>query len=345
MEPIPITSLHLKYIRPSDLTILRKKRGQGFRYFHTNGKAVTDQKLLTRIKALVLPPAWTDVRICAVANGHLQAIGRDARGRLQYRYHEKWHAHRNQTKFHRMADFANALPAMRAKIREHLAQRALNRTKVLAAAVEILQRTNMRVGNEIYTKTNHSHGLTTLRNQHALIRGSHIHFHFRAKSGKIREIDLDDPVLSRVLRKCQDLPGQVLFEYRGDDGLVHRVSSCDINRYIQELSGEHFTAKDFRTWCGTVHAVERILELGELKSAKEREWKKRHIAVVRATAEYLGNTPTICKKYYIHPEVFEADRTARLVVHKRCRTRQGLRPIEVLTLSLCEKAARIQNAS
>lgn len=319
---------------PQQLEIERKRQGGGFAY-RVQGRPVRDPKIIDRIKGLALPPAWKDVRIAKSASSKLQATGFDIKGRKQYRYHQDFSHKRNLNKFQHLADFARRLPEIRRRLKRDLRSRNFSKRKVLAGLVDILQRTNIRIGNGIYTKTNGSFGLTTLRNSHAKVKGAHVEFDFRAKSGKMRHVEFDDKALSRIVAKCQKLPGHELFCYLDADGKSHDVTSNDVNAYIKEISGGDFTAKDFRTWCGSIHAVQMLCSEDRVSGLSEREWRKRHLKIIRGTAEHLGNTPAICEKYYIHPRIFAAD----LRGINFCRTRRakdGLSGVEWLALKLIE---------
>src|SRR5947208_15875356 len=248
----------LKWVTDTQPGIYRKKKGSGFIYVDAKGKVVRDEDQLYRARSLVIPPAWTDVWNCASEFGHIQATGRDARGRKQYRYHPRWREVRDGTKYDRMIAFGRALPVVRAKTEEHLKRPGLPREKVLAAVVRLLEQTHIRIGNDEYAKSNHSYGLTTLRDRHATINGSTVRLSFRGKSGIRREVELHDRRLARIVRGCQELPGQELFQYVGDDGAVHDVGSADVNDYLREITGQEFTAKDFRTWAGTMLAAHEL---------------------------------------------------------------------------------------
>jgi DNA topoisomerase-1 len=293
----------LRYVSDDMPGIRRRKRGTGFGYTLPNGSAVQSPKELERIRKLAIPPAWTDVWICPVANGHLQATGRDARGRKQYRYHPDWRNVRDETKFGRMILFGEALPRMRERIEQDLSQRGLPRTKVLAAVVRLLETTLIRVGNREYMKQNNSFGLTTLRDGHVDIDGSKIRFEFRGKSGKEHSVEIQDRRLARVVKQCRDLPGQTLFQYVDENGDQQKVLSEDVNTYLREISGEDFTAKDFRTWGGTVLMLSALLDIGACES--EKEASRAVVQAVKDVAANLGNRPAICRKYYIHPVVIE----------------------------------------
>ncbi|GAC1474115.1 MAG: DNA topoisomerase IB [Chloroflexota bacterium] len=282
----------------------RKKRGAHFSYIGLDGQPLRDEKTLQRIKALAIPPAWTDVWISPIAHGHLQATGRDARGRKQYRYHTKWRETRDETKYERMLAFGQALPHIRAQVDRDLARPGLPREKVLATAVRLLEMTLIRVGNEEYAKKNKSYGLTTMRARHVDIDGSALRFHFKGKSGVRHDIGIKNRRLANIVRKLRDLPGQHLFQYVDDDGELRDVDSDDVNQYIREISGEGFTAKDFRTWTGTRLAAEALRELQEFDS--EAQAKRNIVQAVESVARTLGNTPSVCRKCYIHPEILNA---------------------------------------
>lgn len=290
--------VHVTDERPG---IRRHRAGKGFRYKSPDGTRVGDRAALKRIKSLVIPPAWTDVWICPRANGHIQATGRDAKGRKQYRYHTRFREVRESTKFHRMLGFAETLPAIRNKVNDHLGLRGLPREKVLATVVRLLESTLIRVGNDEYAKENKSYGLTTLKNRHVEVAGTELRFNFKGKGGKNWRLGIRDRRVAKVIRACQDLPGQELFQYVDDDGETRDVTSSDVNAYLREISGEDITAKDFRTWHGTVLAA---LSLHEFQKIDTRAAAKKNIRqAIHRVAARLGNTPTICRKCYIHPEI------------------------------------------
>ncbi len=313
----------LRYVDDSRPGIRRRKRGRSFSYVRADGRMVTDAATLKRIRSLAIPPAWTEVWICPTPNGHIQATGRDAKGRKQYRYHARWREVRDETKYHRMLAFGRALPGIRTHVAQDLARPGLAREKVLAAVVRLLETTFIRVGNEEYARKNDSFGLTTLRDEHAEIAGSTLEFHFRGKSGVEHHVRLRDRKLARIVRQCQDLPGQVLFQYLGQDGERHSISSCDVNDYLREISGEDFTAKDFRTWAGTVLAFHALRKC--LPCETEREAKRQVVQVVKDVAKRLGNTPAVCRKGYIHPAVLETflDGTTRPTLGAVCQEADG----------------------
>jgi DNA topoisomerase I len=284
--------------------ISRRRRGKGFQYTGPDGKTIREPGELERIASLAVPPAWTDVWICPYPNGHLQATGRDARGRKQYRYHPRWREARDETKYHRMLAFGHALPRIRRTVSRHLQGRSLSRERVLAAVVRLLDETTIRVGNEEYARTNGSFGLTTIRDDHVDVRGSRIRFRFRGKGGKMHEVAVEDARVARIVRRCEDLPGQELFAYLNEDGEPVDVDSEDVNGYIAEVAGEEFTAKDFRTWTGTVLAAWALQEFEQHTSA--REANSQIVAAIESVARRLGNTPAVCRRCYVHPDVFEA---------------------------------------
>ena len=293
----------LRYVTDARPGLTRRRHGKYFRYFDSDGKPLKDKATLARIRSLVIPPAWSDVWICATANGHLQATGRDARRRKQSRYHPRWREARDATKYERMLIFGAALPRIRERVDEHIAQPGLARPKVLATIVRLMETTSIRVGNEEYARENHSYGLTTMRNRHVRVKGSTITFTFDGKSGKRHSIDHQDRRLARIVRRCQDLPGQELFQYVDDEGNQHAIDSADVNEYLREISGEDFTAKDFRTWAGTVTTCRLLRALEPFSSATQA--KKNIVEVIKSVAGVLGNTPSVCRKCYVHPAVLE----------------------------------------
>jgi DNA topoisomerase-1 len=296
----------LRYVSDEVPGISRRPTAKGFTYRGVDGKALRDGEILGRIKSLAIPPAWTNVWICPRADGHLQATGRDARGRKQYLYHPRWRSVRDETKYERMMAFGRALPTIRTRVESDLALSGLPREKVLATIVRLLEVTLIRVGNEEYARTNHSFGLTTMRDRHVRPSGSgHVlTFAFKGKSGVTHAIDLADKRLARIVQKCRDLPGQTLFQYLDDDGATHAVGSADVNDYLHAVSGNDFTAKDFRTWAGTVLAAIALQEFEAFDSVAQA--KKNVIRAIESVAERLGNTPTVCRKCYVHPEIIES---------------------------------------
>jgi DNA topoisomerase I len=303
----------LRYVSDTMPGIRRKKAGQGFTYVGPDGKPIRDAKEIARIRALAIPPAYTDVWICPSPNGHLQATGRDARKRKQYRYHPKWREVRDETKFGRMLAFSEVLPRIRARVEHDLNLPGLPREKVLATVVRLLEYTCIRVGNEEYTKANRSFGLTTLQDRHVEISGSNLTFEFRGKSGKNHKVSLSDRRLARIVQRCQALPGEDLFQYVDDDGVRQTVGSGDVNDYLREISGQEFTAKDFRTWNGTILAVAALTEAGAWGTQKQA--KSNVLRAIDSVAEQLNNTRAVCRKYYVHPAVFESYMTGSMLEH------------------------------
>jgi DNA topoisomerase-1 len=326
-----------------------------------NGLPVRDEPTLARIRGLAIPPAWTDVWICPSPNGHLQATGRDARGRKQYRYHARWRAHRDETKYARMIEFAGILPALRRRVAADLVRPGLPQDKVLATVVRLLETTFIRVGNEEYARSNHSFGLTTLEDRHVDFRHGGARFHFRGKSGVFHQVEVSDPVLARIVRQCRDLPGQELFQYRDGDGRPRTIDSADVNGYIQRQMGQGFTAKDFRTWAGTVLAAGALragaaqtsgrLDTGGRRagprgeSAPPRASVKAVTRAIEQVAERLRNTPSVCRKCYIHPAIIAAyfDGSLGQRVGPRAGPRAtGLRADEVVVLALLRRQAELE---
>jgi DNA topoisomerase-1 len=322
-------SAGLVYVSDEDRGFRRERHGDGFDYFKANGDRITDDVTLERLRKLAIPPAWTEVWICPKANGHLQATGRDARGRKQYRYHPQFREVRESTKYEHMLEFARALPAVRGKLAEHMALRGLPREKVLATVVHLLETTLIRVGNDDYARENKSYGLTTLRNPHVKVEGSELRFQFKGKSGKMWRLQVKDRRIARIIRACQDLPGQRLFQYRDEDGEVREVTSADVNAYLREITGRDITAKDFRTWAGTVMAA---LALRECEASATQATQKKNLKeAIERVAARLGNTPTICRKCYIHPEVLNAYVEGALLLEVKDKVEKELRE-DVATL-------------
>jgi DNA topoisomerase-1 len=327
--------------------ITRRRRGKGFSYYWPDGRELRDQAVIQRINSLAIPPAWTNVWICPKPNGHMQATGRDARGRKQHRYHPKWTAVRDEAKYSRMLEFAAALPGLRRQISRDLEARGLPRRKVLAAVVQLLEKTLIRVGNDEYARTNGSFGLTTLLDRHAKVSSSSVRFRFKGKSGKEHDVQLSDPRLARIVRNCQELPGSQLFQYLGDDDKVHDVGSSDVNAYLRAAMGQSFTAKDFRTWAGTVLAAQALQEFSHVASKTRAE--KNVVTAVEAVARMLGNTRTICRKCYVHPLVINAyldgtlSRTLRAKALARLSSGKGLTAMESAVLGLLQR--RLKSAT
>ncbi len=300
----------LHYVSDDAPGIRREPTGNSFRYRDPNGKLIRDPASLRRIKSLAIPPAWTNVWITTDPNGHLQATGRDDRGRKQHRYHPRWREIRDETKYARMIAFAQALPQIRQRVKRDLALPGLPRNKVLATVVRLLELSLIRVGNDEYARENDSFGLTTMRNRHVDVNGATLRFHFRGKAGKWHNVDIHDRRLAKIVRTCQDLPGQELFQFVDDDGQRQDVRSGDVNDYLKEISGADFTAKDFRTWAGTVLAA---IALKDFERFDSKAQAKRNItSAIEAVARRLGNTPAICRKCYVHPDVLDAYRDGTL---------------------------------
>jgi DNA topoisomerase-1 len=335
-------SAGLRYASDEQPGIRRKGAGKGFRYLDVDGKPVKDPKTLKRIRSLAVPPAWTAVWICPQAEGHIQATGRDARGRKQYRYHPDFRAIREDGKYEHMLDFAAVLPKIRATVARHMARKDLSRECVLATIVHLLETTLIRVGNGEYAKQNKSYGLTTLRDPHVKIEGSALRFQFLGKSGKTWRLQVSDRRVARIVRACQELPGQQLFQYLDADGQRQGVTSSDVNAYLREVTGQDITAKDFRTWAGTVLAAVALQEFSEIDS--EAKAKRNLKAAIESVATRLGNTVTICRKCYIHPEVINGYLAGDLarnikgkIHHELSRKLAGLKPEEAAVLALLER--------
>jgi DNA topoisomerase I len=312
------------------------------RYVTAAGHTVSDSAELARIRSLAVPPAWTDVWICPDARGHLQATGRDARGRKQYRYHPKWRAVRDEVKYGRLIAFANALPRIRRRTSADLRKSGLPREKVIAAVVQLLEKTMIRVGNEEYARENGSIGLTTMRHRHASISGATVHFAFRGKSGVAHTIDLHDARLARIVRACHDLPGHELFQYVDHDSGRQVVDSVDVNAYLRNASGAEFTAKDFRTWAGTVLAAQALADADDFASAAQA--KRNVVRAIESVAERLGNTTAVCRKCYIHPAIVDAYMDGATIDpdhHARdARSPHALHAVEVAVLGMLEHHLR-----
>jgi DNA topoisomerase I len=294
----------LRYVSSERSGIRRIQAPGGFRYIDPAGKVLRDPAQLKRIQSLVIPPAWTDVWICPDPKGHIQATGRDARGRKQHRYHPDWRQVRDETKYHRMLQFAKALPKIRRRVKRDMALPGMPREKALALIVHLLEISLIRVGNEEYARDNNSFGLTTMQDNHVAVRGAKVTFRFRGKSGKTHDVAIEDKRLARLVKHCQDLPGQELFQYIDDEGNVRDIDSGDVNDYLREISGQEFTAKDFRTWAGTVLAAMALQELGQFETKGQA--KKNIVQAVERVAKRLGNTPAICRKCYVHPAILDA---------------------------------------
>src|SRR5215217_410629 len=344
-------SAGLIYVSDEERGIRRKRAGKGFTYLKPNGEPVRDAATLERIRKLAIPPAYTDVWICLKANGHIQATGRDAKGRKQYRYHPGFREVRESTKYEHMLEFAKGLPAIRKTIDEHMSLRGLPREKVLATVVHLLENTLIRVGNSDYVKQNKSYGLTTLRDPHVKVEGSALRFQFKGKSGKTWRLQVKDRRVAKIVKACQDLPGQDLFQYLNEEGEQQSVTSADVNAYLKEITGRDITAKDFRTWAGTVLAAMSLAEFESVDS--EAKAKKNVRAAIERVASKLGNTPTICRKCYVHPEVLNSYLEGGLLIEIKEEVESELReelanlkPEEAAVLTFLEARIKrdLQNA-
>jgi DNA topoisomerase-1 len=340
----------LRFATDAEPGITRRRAGKGFHYLTTAGRPLKDQRTLKRIAKLAIPPAWTDVWICPLADGHIQATGRDARNRKQYRYHAAWSRTRDEVKYERLARFAKSLPRIRSAVRRHMRVRGLGRTKVLATVVHLLEVTLVRVGNKEYARENGSYGLTTLQDRHVDCGPSALRFRFRGKTGKEWRLKVSDRRVARIVRSCQELPGQHLFQYEDDEGVVRQISSADVNAYLREVAGWDVTAKDFRTWAATVLMA---LELAHLCRCDAGKPTKRNVrSAIEAVASRLGNTPTICRKCYIHPEVLNSYLDGYFAAAFKIRgggrasaSSAALRPEEKATLALLGNRSRSQKLS
>lgn len=335
----------LRYVNDTRPGITRKRKGKDFAYADAQGKALRSKEDIARIRHLAIPPAWEHVWICPQANGHLQATGRDVKGRKQYRYHPKWRETRDETKYDRMIAFGKALPAIRRRVARDLSKPALSREKVLATIVRLLETTLIRIGNEDYARTNHSYGLTTMQDRHVKVRGETVTFTFRGKSGKNHVIDVQNRKLAGIVRKCRDLPGYELFQYPDGQGNVVNVSSSDVNDYLREITKAEFTAKDFRTWSGTVLAARALQEFETFNSQKQA--KQNMLQAIEAVARMLGNTPAICRKCYVHPIILDTYLDGSLVdqlkkkAEKKLATEiKSLRPEEAAVLMLIQQTLK-----
>jgi DNA topoisomerase-1 len=333
-------SAGLHWVSDARPGIRRLKAGKGFTYVLPSGRPLTDARARARVRSLAVPPAWTDVWICPDARGHIQATGRDAKGRKQYRYHPRWREVRDETKYGRLREFGAALPRIRGQVERDLAGRGLSREKVLATVLRLLEKTLIRVGNEEYARANRSFGLTTLTDGHVKVRGPRIHFRFRGKSGKVHEFGIEDRELSRIVKRCQELPGQELFQYVDAGGRRRAVGSGDVNAYLREAAGSDFTAKDFRTWAGSVRALHALAALPPPQS--QRHGRQAVKDVICEVSRRLGNTPAICRKSYVHPAVVDSYLEGRLPRALAARVRaprlqpalRALRPSEAALLRL-----------
>jgi DNA topoisomerase-1 len=330
----------LRYVTDAGPGVRRRRAGRGFSYIGPDGRRITDPDRLAWFRRLAIPPAWTDVWISPLKRGHIQATGRDARGRKQYRYHPRWREVRDAAKYGRMVEFARALPRIRRATERDLRRRGAPREKVLALVVRLLEATLIRVGNEEYARENRSFGLSTLRRRHVDVAGSRLAFTFRGKSGREHEIKVIDRRLARLVKEVQELPGQLVFQYVDEDGTRQPIDSADVNDYLREISGDEFTAKDFRTWAGTVAASMALREFTEIDSDAQR--KKAVVEAIETVARQLGNTPTVCRQCYVHPDVLDAYMDGTLVDALSQRARgagrgaHALRPEEAAVLGLLQ---------
>jgi len=345
LRPDPIASAKaagLRYVSDARPGIRRKRAGKGYAYLDTDGRAIRDPEVVGRIRALAIPPAWTDVWISPHPDGHIQATGRDDRGRKQYRYHPRWRRVRDEAKYCRMMAFGQALPRLRERVDEDLARPGLPKEKVLAAVVRLLETTLIRVGNEEYARTNRSFGLTTMRDRHVAIGGATVRFGFRGKSGIWHTIDLNDRRLARVVKRCRELPGQELFQYLDEAGEPRSIDSDDVNAYLRSIAGEDFTAKDFRTWAGTVLAAMALREFEAFDT--QTQAKSNVVRAIETVAERLGNTPTVCRKCYVHPEIINTyldgtmlETLKQIADREMTENLHDLRPEEAAVLGLLQQ--------
>ena len=330
----------LRYVNDSMPGIRRRRAGRGFTYLGPDGRRITDPERIAWFRSLAIPPAWTDVWISPIRRGHIQATGRDARGRKQYRYHPRWRAVRDEAKYGRLIEFARALPTIRRRTDRDLRRRGLPREKVLALVIQLLEATLIRVGNEEYARDNGSFGLSTLRDRHVKGNGSELRFSFKGKSGKEHEVPIPDPRLARLVRQCQEMPGQELFQYVDEEGKRQSIDSGQINDYLREISGRDFTAKDFRTWAGTVAASLALQDFLEIDDDAGR--KKAILRAIEKVAGQLGNTPAVCRACYVHPDVLESYLDGTLIDALSARARgagrgsHALRPEEAAVLGLLQ---------
>ncbi|TWI67261.1 DNA topoisomerase-1 [Pseudoduganella lurida] len=343
--PAAARAAGLRYVSDAKPGITRAGEPGAFRYLGADGAKVADEATLARIKSLVIPPAWTDVWICAQPAGHLQATGRDARGRKQYRYHPTWRSVRDEVKYERMIAFGQALPGIRHAVDAALSLPGLPREKVLATVVHLLEATMMRIGNEEYARENKSFGLTTLRNRHVHVDGKEVEFRFRGKSGVFHDVKVADRRLARIIDRMRDLPGQELFQYVDGDGTTHAIDSSDVNEYLRTITGEDYTAKDFRTWSGTVLAALALQEFEKFDS--ETQAKKNIVRAIESVSKKLGNTPSVCRKCYVHPVILEAylDGTELAALRARAEAEfskelHTLQPEEAAVLALLQQRLR-----
>ncbi|GAC1645358.1 MAG: DNA topoisomerase IB [Ktedonobacteraceae bacterium] len=335
-------SAGLRYVSDASPGIQRKRAGKHFSYVGLDGKPIRNEEELKRIRSLGIPPAWANVWICVNPRGHIQATGRDAKGRKQYRYHPKWREIRDETKYDRMMQFGKALPLIRERVEHDLKLSGLPREKVLATIVRLLDTTSIRIGNEEYARENGSFGLTTMRDNHVEVEGTKVEFHFRGKSGKEHTIDVKDRQLAKIIKRFQALPGHKLFQYYDEQNMLHVIESDDVNTYLHQITEQEFTAKDFRTWAGTVIATCALQDLGEYET--QTQAKKNVVRAIETASKHLGNTPTICRKSYVHPEIIDAYLNGSLLKALKKDDEQavievlhGLHPEEISVLAFFEQ--------
>ncbi|GAC1399869.1 MAG: DNA topoisomerase IB [Ktedonobacteraceae bacterium] len=335
-------SAGLRYVSDASPGIQRKRAGKHFSYVGLDGKPIRNEEELKRIRSLGIPPAWANVWICVNPRGHIQATGRDAKGRKQYRYHPKWREIRDETKYDRMMEFGKALPLIRERVEHDLKLSGLPREKVLATIVRLLDTTSIRIGNEEYARENGSFGLTTMRDNHVEVEGTKVEFHFRGKSGKEHTIDVKDRQLAKIIKRFQALPGHKLFQYYDEQNMLHVIESDDVNTYLHQITEQEFTAKDFRTWAGTVIATCALQDLGEYET--QTQAKKNVVRAIETASKHLGNTPTICRKSYVHPEIIDAYLNGSLLKALKKDDEQavievlhGLHPEEISVLAFFEQ--------
>ncbi len=333
---ITAQSVGLRYAGFSEKGFYRFKKGNNFIFKDENNVVVKDAEILERISKSVIPPAWENVWISPYANGHLQVIGTDAKGRKQYRYHENWNRIRNQSKFYRLRNFAKALPKIRKQVDKDLSKKGLPYEKVVALVIKLIENTNIRIGNEAYKKLYGTFGLTTLRDKHVKFQGNEVTFTFKGKKGVHHDIHLKDRKLMNLVKKCKEIPGQELFQYYDDDGKHHSIGSSDVNAYLQEITKQDFTAKDFRVWSGSVHALCNFLD--DEVPENPTQCKKKVIEVLDKVAQKLGNTRAVCKKYYVHPTVLAAAEKGSIWLYKDAKTvkHRNLNPEEKVLMHLLE---------
>lgn len=331
----------LHYVLDDELGLSRVRHGKTFTYRDAKGRSVRDARTLDRIRSLVIPPAWEDVWICAIAGGHIQATGRDARGRKQHRYHPAWTSARRNTKYDSMVEFGLALPAIRRRVSADLKKAPLSREHVLATVVMLLEKTLIRIGNKEYARANKSFGLTTLLDEHVQVKGSSVRFQFRAKSGVMQTIELDDATLAPILRRCRRLPGKALFQYLDEKGRAQCIDSVAVNAYLRDITGHTFTAKNFRTWAATVLAATAVCDLPECPS--DAAFKRNVVRAIDSVAARLGNTRAVCRGSYIHPDVLDGYRHGvTIAVARQGPRRAGLSAKEAAVLALLKRRAKHQ---